>query len=257
MLCFSQSQGNVQTSGAQLKLEWVGDAHSQYTHTCTGKMACLTRNLLHACTSMHYPYISFNYCNFFLAHAVYTCFPSAFEALASFKLLQLPSVATMKSYIHSNRESPGDSLQWLAHECSLYDTRVQEHGDKPLPPLGDGMLIANEVKVVSKLPWNSNDDSVIGHYMIPEELSMLQDLYAELDDVTLSKTTYVLQTFWRNHSTDHDIVGPYYTSAGKLAWLFLNIYYLQEHACVHVSWMVIAIIAYYWFLTQTGPLDNP
>ena len=233
MLYFSQSQGNVQKSGAQLQLEWIGDAHSQYTHTCTGKMACLTRNLLHACTCMHYPYISFNYCNFFLAHAVYTCCPSAFEALTNFKLLQLPSVATMKSYIHSNKESPGDSLQRLAHECSLYDARVQEHGDKPLPPLGDGMLIVNEVKVASKLPRNSNDDSVIGHYMTPEEQSMLQDLYAELDDVSLSKTTYVLQTLWRNHSTDHDIVGPYYTSAGKLAWRFMNIYYLQEHACMY------------------------
>ena len=59
--------------------------------------------------------------------------------------------------------------------------------------------------------------SVIGHCMTPEELSTLQDLYAELDDTSLSKTTYVLQTLWRDHSTDHDIVGPYYTSAGCMA----------------------------------------
>ena len=99
---------------------------------------------------MHYPYISVNYCNHFLALAVYTRQPSAFEDLASFKLLQLPSVGTMKSYIHSNKESPGDCRQRPAHECSLYDARVQEHGDKPLPPLSDGVLIADEVKVASK-----------------------------------------------------------------------------------------------------------
>ena len=41
------------------------------------------------------------------------------------------------------------------------------------------MLIADEVKVASKLLWNSKDDSVIGHCMTPEELSTLQDLYAD------------------------------------------------------------------------------
>ena len=117
----------------------------------------------------------------------------------------------------------------------MYDTRVQEHGDKPLPPLSDGVLIADEVKVASKLLWNSKDNSVIGHYtcMTQKELLTLQDLYAELDDASLSKTTYVLQTLWREHTTDYDTVGPYYASDGKHAWLFLNIHYLDAKSSMH------------------------
>ena len=51
--------------------------------------------------------------------------------------------------------------------------------------------------------------------MTPDEMASLQDLYLALDDdPTTSKADYVLQTLWRDLSTSHDIVGPYYTSTG-------------------------------------------
>ena len=41
------------------------------------------------------------------ALAVYSCSPAAYEALKSFKLVQLPSVRTLKYYVDANLESIG------------------------------------------------------------------------------------------------------------------------------------------------------
>ena len=122
----------------------------------------------------------------------------------------------MKSYLQSNNKAPANCVSRLAHERTLYDARVEEHiKSGKRRPLSEGALIADEVKVAAKLHWNSKDDSLVGHSMTPEELSTLHDLYTALDtESSPQKTTYVLQTLWRDHSTECDIVGPYYTSAG-------------------------------------------
>lgn len=76
-------------------------------------------------------------------------------------------------------------------------------------------MIADEVKVAAKLHWNSRDDSLVGHSMTADDMATLQDLYLSIDeDPGLKKADYVLQTMWRDHSSNLDIVGPYYTSAG-------------------------------------------
>ncbi len=148
---------------------------------------------------------------------MYTRSPAALEALSSFKILQLPSAATLKSYVHSNKEDHGQCSDRLKEERSLYNARVQAHiqAGKPCPPLSEGCLIVDEVKVVAKLHWNSRDDSLVGHSMTADEMATLQDLYLVLgNDPSTEKTDYVLQTLWRDHSSHCDIVGPYYTSTG-------------------------------------------
>ena len=90
------------------------------------------------------------------------------------------------------------------------------------PPLSEGVLIADEVKVAAKLHWNSREDIIVGTSMTPDEMATLQDLYMELDeDPTTSKADYVLQTLWRDLSTNHDIIGPYYTSTGTFDAKFM------------------------------------
>ena len=145
------------------------------------------------------------------ALAIYTRSPSAFEALASFNILQLPGISTLKSYVHSNKEAPGQCTKRLAEERRLYDAHIEAHlqAGKPHPPLSEGCLIADEVKVAAKLHWSSRDDSLLGHSMIPEEMASLHDLYMTLDDdPDTCKADYVLQVLWRDHSSQHDIVGP-------------------------------------------------
>ena len=87
-------------------------------------------------------------------------------------------------------------------------------------PLGEGALIFDEVKVASKLQWNSRDNSLIGYAMTLDELASLQDVYMSLDKEQQAKTDYVMQTMWRDHSSDCDIIGPYYTSSGTMKMVF-------------------------------------
>lgn len=151
------------------------------------------------------------------ALAVYTRSPAAYEALSSFHLLQLPSAGTLKTYTRSNLEVCGEVEGRLAEERAKYDARVAEHiaSSKPHPPLRKGALIFDEVKVAAKLHWNSRDDRLVGHSMTPDEMATLKDLYEVLQsDPEAEKADYVLQTLWRDVSTNCDIVGPYYTSSG-------------------------------------------
>lgn len=152
------------------------------------------------------------------ALAIYTRSPAAYDAISSFKVLQLPSVSTLSSYSKSNLESSGEVEVRLAEESCCYKARVQQHleAGKNLPPIGEGVLIFDEVKVAAKLHWNSRDDSLVGHAMTPDDMATLQDLYATLDNKHApEKADYVMQTLWRDLSSDCDIVGPHYMSAGS------------------------------------------
>ena len=113
---------------------------------------------------------------YFPALAVFTRSLKAFEALASFNLLQLPSASTLRTYVRANREAPGEVEAQLQRERTSYDARIKEHlsAKKPSPPLSKGALIIDEVKVAAKMHWNSKDDSFVGHAMTPEELCTLQ-----------------------------------------------------------------------------------
>ena len=166
------------------------------------------------------------YCLFlhYLALAVYTRSPSAYEALKSFQIIQLPGVRTLKDYINSNREDPGKIQERLKLCREEYDRMVamqQQLGNKQVP-ISKGVLIFDEVKVGLNVQWNSRTDEFIGHSMTSEEMSTLHDVYESFDrEEKTCKTSYVLQTLWRDLTSDYDIIGPYYTSSGGLKNMFL------------------------------------
>lgn len=101
----------------------------------------------------------------YTALTVYSHSPAAFQALKDFSILQLPGLSTLKSYVRSNKEVPGECEKRLANERRHYNIKVEEHvqAGKPNSPLSEGTLIADEVKVAAKLHWNSRDDSLVGH----------------------------------------------------------------------------------------------
>ena len=87
--------------------------------------------------------------------------------------------------------------------------------------LGEGSLIFDEVKVTAKLQWNSRDNSLVGYAMTGDEMASMNDVYQYLDkDECVPKTDYVMQTMWRDHSSNCDIIGPYYTSSGSMTASF-------------------------------------
>lgn len=56
---------------------------------------------------------------------MFTRSPSAYESLRSFKLLQLPSVRTLKYYIDANLEEAGDCMKRLEDEQKHYMVMVE------------------------------------------------------------------------------------------------------------------------------------
>ena len=92
------------------------------------------------------PYIQYVYIH--VALAVYTRSPCAYEALKSFDILQLPSVSSLKQYTSANIEAPGEIDERLSRSRKQYKEHVLEHVAKGFKkPLGEGVLIVDEVKV--------------------------------------------------------------------------------------------------------------
>ena len=76
----------------------------------------------------------------------------------------------------------------------------QQLGHKTVP-FGEGVLIFDEVKVGLNVQWNCRSDEFIGHAMASEDMATLQDVYDSLKATEkTSKTSYVLQTLWRDLS---------------------------------------------------------
>lgn len=149
--------------------------------------------------------------------------PAAYEALKGFNILKLPSVSSLKAFTGSNLEPPGDIQRRLSESYTDYQAMMEEktsQGSKI--PLGEGVVIFDEVKVESKVSWNSRDEALVGLAMTSSEMRTLQDVYSSLDaDSKTQRASYVLQTLWRDLTSEFDIIGPYYTSAGGLKSCFL------------------------------------
>ena len=132
------------------------------------------------------------------ALAVYARSPAAYNALRSFRLLQLLSVSTLLQYKSSYTERAGEVESRLKEESDIYSQRQKEAKDKgKLVPLGEGSLIFDEVKVTAKLQWNSCDNSLVGYAMTSKEMASMTDVYQYLNsDESVPKTDYVMQTMW-------------------------------------------------------------
>ena len=133
----------------------------------------------HSLQELHFLSFNSKLSFLYIALAINCQSPAAFEALSSFKLLQLPGAYRLKCFTHRNKEDHGERANQLAHERAMYDNKVCEekkHGN-PLPLLSEGTLIADEVKVAAKLHWNSRDDNIAGISMTPDEMATLKDLY--------------------------------------------------------------------------------
>ena len=65
-------------------------------------------------------YLTFNMVFIFIALAVYTRSPAAYEALKRFGVLQLPSKSTLQAYTGSFLQEPGTSSQCIADQVAQY-----------------------------------------------------------------------------------------------------------------------------------------
>ena len=93
----------------------------------------------------------------------------------------------------------------------------KKKAEKKRVPVGVGALVFDEVKVISRLMWNSRNQQMIGIAMHAEDMASLLDVYSTYDDMghKADQTNYIMQFLWRDLSSSYDIVGPYYTSSGS------------------------------------------
>ena len=84
--------------------------------------------------------------------------------------------------------------------------------EKKFKPKSIGILIFDEVKVVSSPIWNSRSHQIVGLAMTEEVQAALHDVFQLFDKNHCTKqTSYNLQFLWRDLTSSFDIVGPYYT----------------------------------------------
>lgn len=113
---------------------------------------------------------------------------------------------------------PGPCEENLKKQKIMYEAFQRERQlNKQQAALATGVLVFDEVKVVSKLMWNSRNQQLIGLAMNPEEMTSLLDVYRTYNGADHGKqTTYIMQFLWRDLTSPYDIVGPYYTSGESL-----------------------------------------
>lgn len=115
---------------------------------------------------------------YYIALAVYSRSPAAYEALKSFQILQQPSRSTLQSYTGAFLHDPGANSSCLDDQVAQYVLFCQKlRGEGKKESKKDGVLIFDEVKVISRLMWNSRNQRIIGLSMSHLEQSSLADIY--------------------------------------------------------------------------------
>ena len=148
---------------------------------------------------------------FYSALAVFIQSPAAYEALKSFDILQLPSRATLQAYTGAFQHEAGAATESISKQVERYQIFQKScETEKKRMPLSTGILVFDEVKVVSSLMWNSRSHRIIGLAMTEETQAYVFQLFDK--DRRTKQTNYILQFLWRDLTSSFDIVGPYYTS---------------------------------------------
>ena len=137
--------------------------------------------------------------------------------------LYLHCTCTFIIDIHCDLHVLGSSHDRMAKETDRFASFKQQCiAEKKKEPKGDGVLIFDEVKVISRLMWNSRSQKIIGLAMSPDDMSSLHDAYQLVDEASASKqTSYILQFLWRDLTSSFDVVGPYFTSSSQLESKFI------------------------------------
>ena len=149
-----------------------------------------------------------------IALSVYCRSPTAYESLRSWNIFKLPTKYSLRPFTTTLLHDSGpyyDYLQEQALKYKSYKAESVQAGRKE--PLGEGVLILDEVIVVGKVAWNSKNGKLCGISMGEEECAFVKDIYRDLDNTDKSPepAEYFMQFLWRDMSSDFDIIGPHYS----------------------------------------------
>ena len=79
---------------------------------------------------------------------MYSRSPAAYEALKSFKLVQLPSIRTLKYYVDANLENAGDSTSRIIQSRKEYIAMIEEMAKEKADKISDpGKLMFSLIRL--------------------------------------------------------------------------------------------------------------
>ena len=163
--------------------------------------------------------------------------------MRSFGILQLPVRSTLQAYTGCFLHDAGASWESISKQVEQYEKfKVQCIKTGKQAPLGNGVLIFDEVKVISRLMWNSRSQTIIGLAMNANDQASLLDVYQLFhEDKLVDQTAYILQFLWRDLTSSYDIVGPYFTSSDTCTAKFI-------YACVMETIQLLQVCLKYKLL---------
>ncbi|XP_014669634.1 PREDICTED: uncharacterized protein LOC106810714 [Priapulus caudatus] len=153
-----------------------------------------------------------------IALAIFSRSPTTYKALTKLQILQLPSIRSIQRKMQDAFEHSGPSQSNLKAAAIVYRQMQNEAVLQEKPkPMGEGVLILDEVKVIGKIMWNSKNHEMYGLALTHNELTSLHDIYQTLDpQQKVSPAQNILQFLWRDLTSSFDVIGPYYATESAL-----------------------------------------
>lgn len=142
------------------------------------------------------------------------------------------------------RQKPGIRQEYLQRQQAAYDEFKQEkraRGEKE--PLGIGVLVFDEVKIIDKLLWNSKSHSFVGLAIDENEYAWLKDIFEVPRAAEPQGAEYVLQFLWRDLTSKYDVIGPFFFSSKSVDSTFITACLLETiRACHAYMFKVLGIV---------------
>ena len=151
---------------------------------------------------------------FLAALSIYSRSPAAYDAIQSWGIFHLPSKGSLKQYTTTCLQQEGPYFDYIKDQAEKYKLYQEECINSGMKKnLGEGVLILDEVKVVGKIAWNSQNGQICGIEMDKKEILSLKSLGKDMLHTEQHTAEYYLQFLWRDLSSDFDVIGPHYSSS--------------------------------------------
>ncbi|PFX17221.1 Chymotrypsinogen B2 [Stylophora pistillata] len=125
------------------------------------------------------------------ALAVYNHSPSAYEALYSLSILQLPCTQVLKRVWKDGAEQPGiDHRYFQSQEEKFKEKRIVK------------------VLIHMKVPWSLKGGGITSFTMVEDELPVLHDVFSSVIQSGCQKASYIVQFLWCDLTSGFDLIGP-------------------------------------------------
>ena len=154
--------------------------------------------------------------------------------------MQLPSKSTLQSYTGAFLHEAGACAESIIRQVDQYRTFQQSFQDQSgAVPLSDGVVILDEVKVISS----------------PQKQANLQDIFAIFDPTSrIKQANYFLQFLWQDLTSSFDIMGAYFTSENPMTAKYVMACVLEMVKFFQVNLVIGLFILYILIDTCLKPV---